>query len=103
MTDTLVIELEVSPHLVALELDAFLTPLGVDADRIAAAMGTSDRVLVVPELNAATSWAGITNRPAMVVGSLAGEPTDMILWKGSQAQYDAIAVKDPATFYVIVE
>ncbi|KXP11678.1 hypothetical protein AXK57_21585 [Tsukamurella pulmonis] len=36
-----------------------------------------------------------------VVGSANGTPASRTLWDGTQAQYDAIATKDPATLYVV--
>lgn len=40
---------------------------------------------------------------ANVTGSDAGTPTSLILWKGTQAQYNAIGTPDPATVYVITD
>jgi len=48
-----------------------------------------------------TTWAGITDKPLLVSGSVNGVPTALTLWTGTQLQYDAIPTKDAATLYVI--
>ncbi|QDK03089.1 minor tail protein [Mycobacterium phage SydNat] len=39
---------------------------------------------------------------AAVVGSNNGTPTALTIWKGTQAQYDAISTKDSNTIYVVI-
>ena len=38
-----------------------------------------------------------------VSGSANGTPTNTVLWRGTQAQYDAIGSKDANTIYVVKE
>lgn len=61
-----------------------------------------------------TSWAGITDKPVVIaagtdaaaartaVGAV-GSSSITTIWTGTQAAYDAIGTKDPATLYIIQE
>lgn len=44
------------------------------------------------------SWSEITSKPTLVTQSVVST-----FWKGTQAQYDAIATKDSTTLYMIIE
>jgi hypothetical protein len=52
----------------------------------------------------AATWADIVGKPTnLVTGVDNGTPIPLIIWKGTQAEYDAIVTKDPNTFYGITE
>jgi hypothetical protein len=59
-------------------------------------LGLNTLVATLAQLNAAVSDA------ELVSGSVNGVPTALKLWKGNQAQLDAITTRDPNTFYAVI-
>ncbi|AEL17655.1 tail protein [Mycobacterium phage Theia] len=94
-------------------LDAKLTALSnlsLASDRVVYATG-SNTFAVTPLTTAARSLLDDSDVSTMratlglgaaVVGSNNGTPTALTIWKGTQAQYDAIATKDSNTLYVVI-